>query len=394
MKKIRCNTICKKYLIFIIIMIALFLPMLQGVFQLFNLASLKGAFHKKELPKFNEITAESFLNNEFQTKLENNLNNYVGFYNFFIRVNNQIDFSLFRKTNTKDILLGKEGYLFRKSGNVSYNGLDYVGDKIIKEKTKKLKFIVDELNKDGVKLLVVIAPNKRSFYQEFLPEKSISTRNRKTNYAEYKKQLDLLNINYLNLEEYFLENKNHEYPLYSKCGIHWTQYGAAFAFDTIVGFMEKFGNISMPKITFDKIYSKKPWAPDVDLQNSMNLLFDLPEKQLYYPKLSYKSDSNTVKPNTIVIADSYYHAIQWTGMPKGAFSQESAFWYYNKSGFTPDNKKYKVDEIDYEKAIFDSDFIILFGTTTNFVRFSYGFVEQAYDLLLSKSEKDDFKNLK
>ena len=179
MRKLTCNTICLKKLIFIIIMIGLFLPLLQSVFQVIKLTPLKGAFYKNELPKLKDLTVESFLSNDFQSKLENNLNSYVGFYEFFIRVNNQLNFSLFKQTNAKDVLLGKEGYLFRKSGNYGYTGIDYVGDKTVNEKTKKLKFIVDELNKRGVKLFLVIAPNKRSFYEEFLPENSISKINLK-----------------------------------------------------------------------------------------------------------------------------------------------------------------------------------------------------------------------
>ncbi|MCD4772034.1 MAG: hypothetical protein K8R41_01475 [Bacteroidales bacterium] len=374
----------KKYLLFIIIIVFLILPLFQEKTLLFNSNVLKGSFTKENFP---ELSIKDYYSGSFQKSFNNYLEQNIGFRSFFVRVNNQINYSIFKQTNAKDVLLGKEGYLFRKSGNFSYNGLDYVGDKTVNEKTKKLKFIVTELNKKDVKLFIVIAPNKRSFYEEFLTENSISKIKRKTNYIEYKKQLDKLEIPYLNLEEVFLKNKNHEYPLFSKCGIHWTQYGAAFALDTIVGYMENLSGISMPEIVFDKITPKKSWPPDVDIQNTMNLLFDLPEKQLYYPKLSYKTDTNTVKPNTIVIGDSYYHAIQWTGMPKGIFSKESAFWYYNKSGFTTDNKKFKVDEIDYEKAIFDADFIILFGTTTNFVRFSYGFVDKAYDLLIAKSKK-------
>ena len=81
------------------------------------------------------------------------------------------------------------------------------------------------------------------------------------------------------------------------------------------------------------------------------------------------------------VADSFYWGMYNSGFAKKLFG-DGEFWYYNKSIY-PGN--IPVDSIDLNKKIDEHELIILMSTDANLPKFAYGFIEQTYELLKTKT---------
>jgi hypothetical protein len=85
------------------------IPALQMVTGLVHERKLYGAYYEQEWPEFK---VKEWLDFTYQPKLHRYLEQNYGFRASFIRLYNQIDFSLYKKNNASGVVYGKEGYLY------------------------------------------------------------------------------------------------------------------------------------------------------------------------------------------------------------------------------------------------------------------------------------------
>ena len=105
-----------------------------------------------------------------------------------IRLNNQLDFSLFKKIHSEWRLLGGDNScIFQDVYIYSYLGRDFDGYPYILEKVRKLKAIQDTLGKLGKSLIFVQSPCKAFYYPEYFPGRYKDTVRCTTNYETYKR---------------------------------------------------------------------------------------------------------------------------------------------------------------------------------------------------------------
>jgi len=93
----------KKTLIISLLILA-FLPAIQKEFKIIPLSPLNGASISKEKSNF-EI--QSWFDGSFQQNFDSWLEENIGFRNWFVRLFNQIDFSLFNKLHAAKVVIGK-----------------------------------------------------------------------------------------------------------------------------------------------------------------------------------------------------------------------------------------------------------------------------------------------
>ena len=86
--------------------------------------------------------------------------------NIFVRINNQIDYSLFNIPNSEGIVIGKEGYLFEKDYIRTCLGKDFLGKSVIDKKLLRTKFIQEFLKTKNIDLIIVFEPGKASFFPQ------------------------------------------------------------------------------------------------------------------------------------------------------------------------------------------------------------------------------------
>ena len=372
-----------KGLLFCLIIALLFLPIIQKRFELFQLEPLKGAI---TIPEKNYINIKEWFSGDYQLKKEKYLNESFGFRNLFIRINNQIAFSLFNVAKANGVIIGKKNYLYEESYIKAYNGTDFVGVDSITNRMMKLKIIQDSLSKLNKTIIVVFAAGKGSYYPEYFPDKYVLPK-KQTNYELYVKLAKEYHINYIDFNKYFVDCKTFsKYPLYPQYGIHWSQYGMCLVADSIIKYIEKARNIDMPNLFWNKVEMSTPRETDYDIADGMNLMFKLKSFKMAYPLVQFQSDSNFTKPSVLVVSDSFYWGMFNFGITK-AFSNNH-FWYYNKQVYPDSFKKgIETSQLNLNDEIDNHDVIILMYTEATIGALGSGFIENVFTVLQEKNKQ-------
>ena len=97
--------------LFAVIFVLLFIPILQMQFSVVNVKPLNGAIKSVERPNIN---FSSWFSEDFQSQAEKYLNQIFGFRNWFVRLNNQVNYSLFNIAQAKGVIVGKRIIYMKK----------------------------------------------------------------------------------------------------------------------------------------------------------------------------------------------------------------------------------------------------------------------------------------
>jgi hypothetical protein len=374
-------------LLLLVTLVLLIIPFFQAKFNIIKIAPLKGAITEPEKKYFN---AREWFSGTYQEQEEKYLNETFGFRSLFIRINNQIAFSLFNKAKANGVIIGKKNYLFEENYIKAYYGTDFIGYDSIKHRMHRLKYIQDTLTKLNKNIILVFAAGKGSFYSEYFPE-NYKTDKKKTNYETHVELAKQMGIPFIDFNKYFLENKNKsQYPLYPQYGIHWSYYGMYLAADSIIRFIENIRNIDMPNLYWNEVDICQPKESDYDIADGMNILYKLKSFNMAYPNIQIQSDSGKTKPSVLVVSDSYFWGMFNFGITN-AF-KNSHFWFYNKQIF-PDSYQSPVEtsQIILKDEIAKHDVIIIMATEATLPGFGWGFIENTFNLFQgdkSNSELD------
>ena len=372
-----------KRALFVIIVSLLILPFIQQVTGIVKLKSLKGSYKKYDKPDF---TIDSWFNGTYQTKEQDYLNQNIGFRTVIVRFYNQFYYSLFNIARANSVIIGKKNYLYEENYIKAYLGRDFIGKEQIVNKVSKLNLICDTLNSLNIDLIVVFAPGKGSFYNEYIPDEYEPHRKSTTNYEVYCNEIAQRNIHFLDFNRWFLNMKDtSRYPLFPKTGIHWSKYGELLAADSILRYIESIKEINMPEIFISKIEtSRRMRDTDDDIERGMNLLFDIGDLKMAYPSFKMVKDSSTSFPKVLSVADSYFWGMFNWGLSRDYFGN-GQFWFYNKQIY-PDSfeKRISVSDIDIKNKVKKNDVVILLSTDANLYKFAFGFIDQLHDAFFNE----------
>jgi hypothetical protein len=361
-----------------LLVVALLLPLFQQVTDIPHKRKLKGAISIAEVPEF---SIKGWFNGIYQPKAQKALNDRFGFRRLFVKVNNQVAYSLYDKIYAGGVVIGKENYYYETNYiNGSY-GNDYCGDSILRNKAMMLKLIQDSLASRGTQLLVTLAAGKGSFYPEFIPEK-YHTEKKKTNGEMMVELFEEEGINYIDFNSWFKQMKDtSSYCLYPRTGIHWSMYGMVLAADSLIRHAEMLTGKDIAPFEWGDIkLSKKYKSPDKDIEEGLNILFRVNRDELAYPRITYpEAAHDSVK--AIIIGDSFYWGMHNFGISNRAF-YEGEFWFYYERAYAAHfEKDFVVDEFDKLQKYEEADIIILMSTEATHVLFPWGFADEAYTLL-------------
>lgn len=378
-----------KHILFGLLLIVIWAPLAQMVFPVIESNGLKGAFVPHAKPVFTDST---WFSGDFQRAYEQYLNDTIGFHQDFIRIRNQIDFSLFDKCHSYDIEVGKKGYLVATWHIDSHLGKIRVREQRIDTLVGMLKQLNDTLVKMNKTLIVIFAPSRGSFYKELAPNWYDLTPAHESDYQRYTRLLAGSKVKYIDFNRSFLlQKETAKYPLYTKCGVHWSSYGAAVATDSLVKFIEKERRVDLPDITLSKMeLSDSARGADADLNSTLNLIWPVKNDMMAYPKFSFNK-TGKAKIKLLTIGDSYYYGMLENKIPDEVF-EEHSFWYYNNSIISngPNNWK-KVKDLNLRAEINKHDVITIIATESTLVEFGWHFIDQAWSMLCtSKGELLNF----
>ncbi len=319
----------------------------------------------------------------FQAQFDRYIEDHIGFRNFFVRLNNQIDFSLFDKANADGVVVGKDKMLYEYDYIRAYTGGDFVGERFIDKKLRRLKFLQRHLkNNFDIDFILMFEPSKARVYPDYIHDRFLEDGFSTTNYDTYKRKAQQLGVRFIDLNQYFLQLKDTiRYPLYPKYGIHWSEHTMTFVADTLTRLIESVRNIELPEYEVSEIRISDSLADsDYDVGKTINLLWQLPHQPMPYPVFSFNDDQQAQKPMVLAVADSYYWNFFNTRIPKHLFANED-FWYFNARVY-PDTYfgERWTHELDLRQETEKQDVILLSVTDRFMYKFDWGFVDQVYNL--------------
>ncbi|RFC54770.1 hypothetical protein DXU93_07230 [Brumimicrobium aurantiacum] len=381
------STIKYKKGLFIGILGILVFPLFLEFTEMIQLKPLKGSY---EIPENPEFTLAQWFTGEYQDEKENFIKKSLYVRPVFVRFYNQYHYSFFNIPKANSIIIGKSSYLFGDNYIKEYFGTNFIGHQKIEEKVNKIQRVADTLKAKGIDLIVVLAPGKASFYPEYLPESYDSMSVGTTNYEVYNQQFLSSNIHYLDFKKWYLDIKEtSKYPLFPKTGIHWSKYGELIAADSIIHYINSISPTKKaPELLLGKTkVTSDMWGTDDDIEQGMNLMFDIPDLEMAYPHYEYDTLNKQEQPKVLTVADSYYWGMFNFSLSKKAFDN-GEFWFYNIDIFpSEEGKPSFVSEIDIVESVEQNDIVMLVSTDANLFKFPFGFIDRLYEAYYSDQLK-------
>lgn len=383
-----------KGLLYAGVMFVLFIPMLQDYTEYKTyIAPLNGSFETEKDTAFNW---PAWWEGSYQEQKNRFLKDNFGLHNYYVRLNSQLNFNLFKKANAAYVVVGKDNYLYETGYIDAYHGKDFIGTQKVETYMRQLKQVQDTLAAHNKLLLVVFAAGKASFYPEYIPD-HLRKMPSLSNYHAFRAMAARYNINHIDFNKYFIEQKNKSpYPLYPQYGIHWSNYGSIMAFDSMVKYTEHKLQRDLPDVELPSVeLSDSLRHTDNDIIKGMNLLWEPPSFKMAYPTFNVRNDSTKHRPSMLVIADSFWWHIYSTNLPAAVFSNHQ-FWYYNEAIYPQSfTAPMNVKDTDYKNNIRSFDVIVLLHTESTLARFGDGFVEMCYEALVDDAKrKNEIEHLR
>jgi hypothetical protein len=329
-----------------------------------------------------ELSSDTWFSGAYTNAKTVFLNENFNFHNAAVRLKNQINFTLFNKPGARDVIVGKQGYLFEEKYLKAYTGMDYIGDKKTEDLYRKIKFIQDTLEKKGIFFALLYAPGKATFYPEYIPS-PFEKKATKTNYLEGLKTAERLHINFIDFNNLFVKlKKTCPYPLYPQTGTHWSVYGSYLAFDSLTKYMANKSKKEMAHLNYTKVVmSDSLLDTEGDLEKGLNLIYPPKHYSLGRPFPRWEYPKNCYKPSVLTVSDSYWMCLYNLELPKNAFSNH-ACWYYNVQlyNYAKDGSIGNVVDADLKSAIEKNNFIFIMSTEASLGQIGWGFIQETYAL--------------
>ena len=133
------------------------LPLIQKVALKIKEKPLSGDI---KITKNVNWSLQDWFSGEYSVDKGKFFNDNFGFHSFFVRLKNQLYYSAFKEIFAKDIVEGKDGFLYEIKYLQAHAGLDFVGKEEIEKRLEKVKFIQDTLSKRGIKFVLLFAPER------------------------------------------------------------------------------------------------------------------------------------------------------------------------------------------------------------------------------------------
>ncbi len=344
--------------------------MMQHLIQIPKMKALKGDIKQVH---YQPISQKGWFSGEYAKHTDEYLTHNFGFRPNLVRLDNQLAYSMFRETRAKNVVIGKEQYLYETNYIDAYTGRDFVGDSLLSERVGRMKLIQDSMNAMGKHLLVVLAAGKASFYPEYIPDELMHTTDT-TNYHYYKRKLKEAGVQHIDFNEWFIQHKGKmPYPLYPKTGIHWSEYGMLIAADSIISRVEEFNpEWDLGELYWNEVdYVDERRQVDDDIELALNLIERFPNFKMAYPKVQYNLEEKD-SISVIMISDSFFWRMFSNKVMPNVFT-DGQFWYYNYATYPKHFKeKTTVQQLNLFEEIENVDVIIMMATEGNLKMFPWG----------------------
>lgn len=372
--------------LFCILMVLLFLPMLQGRFHFFPLKPLNGVTQTVEQP---ELTMSSYLSGSYTKQKEAYVSRHFGFREPFIRLYNQYLWDFYKKSYVNDVTIGKQGWLFYTQSVNDYYGTELYHWHASVEEAKKqfdnevkyLNWVRTILKENGVEFMVFMAPEKGQIYPEYLPEaeRDSTTFNACDYFAD---RFEAIQFPHIEMTRWFKQMKeNVPYLLIPQTGGHWN-FSSVYAADSLFRFMADLKDINLPKIHIGALHKSDKYAyeAETDLEQLLNLVRPIRKRQALAPEADVliEASRETVKPKVLFIGNSFLWRIAHY-LPLDQIFSQVEFWYYYSTAYYGAHldQTCSVSELNLLEKLLDFDYVVWFTTGNQMNKGTAGFAQDA-----------------
>ena len=378
--------------LFVLLMLLLFVPIVQEHTGVFPVKPLKGVFEPTPQP---ELSLESYKTNAYQMQLEKYVGEHFGLREPVIRVYNQYLWSAYHKTYCHFIMPGKKGWLYYTNAVYDYYGNEvpkhYESDSAaIADAENELRQMVElreVLKAHGVEFLAFIAPDKTKVYPEYLPRQDANTTS--VRMAEYyDRRMTELGFPHVDMTQWFVAMRDTaSFALFPKTDSHW-RYSAVYGYDSLFRYMNTLGGPTFPTLHIGPAIGFSSGEMEGD-EETLNLLFRIRGGDVKYKSdITVEQDSSQRKPRVLFVGDSFIWSLD-THLPTRSLMDNREVWFYNNTAFEGfDNRKENVKEIDRLRHILNADYVVFYSAGHQWWEATYGFAADALQLFRQASETD------
>ena len=370
--------------LFIVLMVLLFLPLLQAHVLHIPLKPLNGMTIETEKPEFD---LDTYRSGDYAKQKEAYVGEHFGFREPVIRLYNQYLWSCYRKTYAHDVMAGKKGWLYTPESVRDYYGTEMLrwhpspkaAQCNFDREIRYMNRVRDILKENDVELLAFIAPEKSFLYPEYLPEHEHNTTT--FNACSYFLQkFDETGFPCINMTQWFGQMKDTvAYPLIPQTGGHWV-FPAVYAADSLFRFMGDLKGIELPKLRIGALHESDNHGADNDLEQLLNLSLPIRKRNGYSPtaEVAVESRPNSVKPKVLFIGNSFMWGIT-DKVPMRDVFDDFEFWYYFSTAYTGNPLKPTGPVVEYNmlEKLLDFDYIVWFTTGNQLNKGINGFANSA-----------------
>ena len=313
------------------------------------------------------LSLHGWLTREFQDQFSKWFNQSYGARSFFVRMGNQLNYSLFNKSymNKEQTIIGRHGQLYEEWYINDYcNPRATTPLSLMETRVREIADLQSLLARKGVTFLLLITPSKAAIYPEDIPSNLCPAGpSSKRGYDDFVPLLDKHHVTYVDGHVITQQaTQINKAPLFCQGGVHWNYLGAYYTvramIDELNGLLHrKAGRLDLEAVHVDHI----PTGSDKDLAELLNLFFPPFDYVVPHPVISTKGGTEDLGRAVIVGTSFNWIPIDLLNKHK-VFKQIDFFYYYKLALHSfPGQRGLPVDvsKIDWEHTILKTDVIIL-----------------------------------
>lgn len=191
---------------------------------------------KRPLAAFPKLIKDGVINKEFGKQFESFYNDRFRKREICINKNILIKSFINQRMENDIAMTGKHGWVFYKGDNsiANYQNKVLFSDFELLKIKHNLEVLNRWCNKNGIKLIVIIPPDKNRIYGEYYPKniRKVNPKSRVELLREFLDENSNIKIIYP-IEQMYERKKMDEEPLYYHTDTHWTQTGSYIAYNEI-----------------------------------------------------------------------------------------------------------------------------------------------------------------
>lgn len=381
-----------------IFVLVLFLPFLQHNYDIFPTVALGGV---EEGPPEISWSVKGWLDGSFQKAFSKRRESRLGLRSYLVKTFNQIHYSFFKRVVSSSgtrVVIGKENWLFEKQYIEKINTPSWDQGYWMEVQANSLRILQETLAESGTAFVFVLAPSKADVYREYVPEKLINDPlpdGQKTDYQYLQAALKKYSVNFVDCHTLFMEEKQKkEYQLYPPSGTHWNKYGAYLVWKNIQQLVGNQLRVPLRGLDIDRVETRPSEPEEADLAVLLNLWrSSLTDPVTDYPVFEKQQQTKHEKPSVLAVGDSYLFTLLDIARQANLATEVDAWYYFNthfkysvKGGHlqhlsAATSSPLDINNIDWQKEMFDKDLVILIETQQWLPDIGFGFLPGALEAI-------------